>query len=82
MENLKRVGNAALLTLALCLCTSPCNAQAQTCVPGQLQTPPCASSLTVLNDVTALGEISTPPASDIADIASMAEIALGLLLIF
>jgi len=79
MTNLKRLGGAVVLTLALGLsafadCPEP--------VPGQVQTPCVPAAQTAPDDPTAPGIMNGPPASYSVDLISVAEIALNSLLLF
>jgi hypothetical protein len=75
MKTLSRLSAIAALTstfalTALGTCREP--------IPGEIQTPPCASAQTVINDAAVLGETNTPPASDGVDVFSLAVTALTL----
>jgi hypothetical protein len=79
MKNLKRLGAAVVLTLALGLSALAGEAQTPPCAdPGQVQTPPCAASqMATPGDVgspssasTDPSAISTPPEAPFTEIAT------------
>jgi hypothetical protein len=78
MQNLRRVGSAVILTVALALATFAGETNAPPCAPGEVSTPPCAPQ-SAIEDPTAPGETNTPPAST-ADLTSVVEFALSMLL--
>lgn len=72
MTNLKRLGGAVVLTLALGL-----SAFADCPAPGIMQGPPCLpAAQTVPDDPTAPRIMNSPPASYSVDLISVAEITL------
>jgi hypothetical protein len=79
MNNLRRLGGAAVLMSVLGLAafageipTPPCGPN-----PGETSNPPCASQQSS-SDPTAPGETSTPPVTESFDFLSLAETALAL----
>lgn len=80
MNNLKTLGASVALTLMLAavvvageIPTGPCAPN-----PGEMNSPPCASQQ-ASNDLTALGETNTPPATESLDFISLAKTALALI---
>jgi hypothetical protein len=73
MKKLKR----PLATVALTLLVSAPALADGTCVPGQIDTPPCAAALREM-DPTDPGQIETPPAQESQ--TSLAEIAANVLM--
>ena len=76
MKNLKNLGAAGVLTLALGFST----------FAGELPTgpyaPPEPGQTMAPGDPTALGETNTPPAANAADVLSVAKTAIKLLFVF
>ena len=80
MRNLKRLGVAVALLLALGL-----TAFADCPVPGVMDGPPCAAAQSLPDDSTAPEQIEGPPAapeSASVELPSIAEIALNILTMF
>ena len=78
MKNLKRLGAAIALTLALGISAFADGPPCAPPEPGQSQTPPCASGQAA-PDPTAPGQLETPPAADAPSGYSVAEVAISLL---
>jgi hypothetical protein len=77
MNNLRRLGGAAALILALGISIFGGDTQTPPCAPGEMNTPPCASMMSS-SDATLPGETSTPPASESFDVLSLAETVLSM----
>ena len=85
MKNLKRLSAAAVLTFVLSLSAFAGETDTPPCAPpepGQLETPPCAAAPLSADDSAAPGQTDTPPASNTADIVSVVDAAMNLLLLF
>jgi len=52
------------------------------CLPGQLETPPCAAAVLAPDDPTATDQTETPPASVSVELPTLVEEALITLLLF
>jgi hypothetical protein len=82
MNNLKRVGAAVVLTLALSLSTFAGEPSAPPCAapdPGIIQSPPCAAQTMAPDDSAAPAPVETLPASDAGTTFPVADAAIGLL---
>ncbi len=75
MKNLRRLGAAVVLTLALGISTFAGIIESPPCappVPGQIESPPCAGGGQIAPDPAPPGQIGIPPASVAADASAFA----------
>ncbi len=81
MNNLKRLGATAVLTLAFGLTTLASEAPTAPCAPpdlGQTSTPPCSAAQTTSYGSAASGQTETLPASNGGTEYSITDLALSL----
>ena len=69
MKFLKALGLTLVLTCATAI---PASADDVSCIPGNIQGPPCTSAPATSDDSVAPGEVNTPPATDSVDFGKRA----------
>ena len=80
MKNLKRLGAAVTLAVALAVTAFAGETNPPTCTPGETSGPPCASAPVTSDEPAAQGETPTPPASNSVDVFIISEVTVDLLL--
>ncbi|MGQ0760916.1 MAG: hypothetical protein ACT4OT_02685 [Acidobacteriota bacterium] len=81
MKNLKRLALSLTLISALSVAAFAGETESPSCLPGEVQSPPCAAQ-PVNDDSADPGEILTPPAQPTVDVTDMAETVLWALSLF
>ena len=85
MKNLRRLGAAVVLTVALGFSAFAGQIPTDPCAPpepGQIPTDPCAGQTMAPSHPTALGETNTSPSANAVDVLSVAKTAIKLLFLF